>query len=261
MTLPIYIVSLERDIDRRNRLSSKLIELGINFVFFDAIDAKNPLYSEIINNKKNRGDGHAMTDGEIACTLSHQGIYQDIISNNHKWCIILEDDVTVDRRLKLFLEGLDSEGLHKLSEDNLYILGGQKGLHDYPVLGLSLFNYISIGSIRLRHVTYNQNKIRRTCSYLISNKMCHELLSLDSIYGTYRADSWKLMKKEGIIKDFYLSEFITHPIVTIDNSHLERDRLLASKDKYFKQHKRTRSQLIMKKIRSWIKISFFSFYW
>lgn len=261
VSIPIYIVSLERDEERRKKISSSLSDLGIDFNFFNAVDAKNSDNNEILLKKKTTGDGGSMTNGEIACTLSHQGVYRDIINKNYKWCIILEDDVTVDRRLKLFLEGLESEEDNKLDEDNLYILGGQKGLHDYPVLGLSLFNYISIGTIKLRHVTYNQKKIRRTCCYLISNKMCHELLSLDSSYGTYRADSWKLMKKEGIIKDFYLSEFITHPIATIDNSHLERDRLFASKDKYFKLHKRTKSQLIMKKVRSWLKVSFFSFYW
>lgn len=262
MSIPIYIVSLERDKVRRTKISDSLSSLGVGFKFFNAVDAKNSDNEDIFLRKKTTGDGSTMTNGEIACTLSHQSVYQDIINKNHKWCIILEDDVTVDHRLKLFLEGLDMERkLSKLSEDNLYILGGQKGLHDYPVLGLSFFNFISIGPIKLRRVTYNQNKIRRTCCYLISNKMCRELLSLDRRYGTYRADSWKLMKKEGIIKDFYLSEFISHPIATVDNSHLERERLLASKEKYFKKHPRTYTQLIMKKVRSWIKVSFFSLYW
>ncbi|MDC9131860.1 glycosyltransferase family 25 protein [Escherichia coli] len=48
-------------------------------IFFDAIDAKDPQNKEIIDKMRLSGVGAEMTDGEIACTLSHQLIYQDMI--------------------------------------------------------------------------------------------------------------------------------------------------------------------------------------
>ncbi|EPK0751666.1 glycosyltransferase family 25 protein, partial [Escherichia coli] len=73
-------------------------------------------------------------------------------------------------------------------------------------------------------------------------------------YGTYRADSWKLMHQHNIIKEFYLDEIILHPILNEFNSHLESERLLTSE----KKQPRTRLQKRMKFIRSWIKVAFFS---
>ena len=50
MNLPIYIVSLKRDIERRNKINDVFYRLNINFDFFDAIDAKDPQNKEIIEN-------------------------------------------------------------------------------------------------------------------------------------------------------------------------------------------------------------------
>ena len=49
MNLPIYIVSLKRDIERRNKINDVFHRLNINFDFFDAIDAKDPQNKEIID--------------------------------------------------------------------------------------------------------------------------------------------------------------------------------------------------------------------
>ena len=49
MNLPIYIVSLKRDIEWRNKINDVFHRLNINFDFFDAIDAKDPQNKEIID--------------------------------------------------------------------------------------------------------------------------------------------------------------------------------------------------------------------
>ncbi|ELU2843165.1 TPA: glycosyltransferase family 25 protein, partial [Escherichia coli] len=135
MNLPIYIVSLKRDIERRNKINDVFHRLNINFDFFDAIDAKDPQNKEIIDKMRLSGVGAEMTDGEIACTLSHQLIYKDMIDKNIEWAVILEDDVIVNEKFKKFLQYFNLPEKDKLKHNNLYLLGGQKGLHDYPVLG------------------------------------------------------------------------------------------------------------------------------
>ncbi|QKJ89052.1 Beta-1,4-galactosyltransferase [Paramixta manurensis] len=254
MTIPVYIISLARDKKRRNKIEKDLREMDIDFVFFDAIDAKNDDNKEIISSFKSKGDGPVMTNSEIACTISHQKIYHDILEKKHKWSIILEDDVKVDERLKHLLNHLNYGQYKKLDCKNLYLLGGQKGLHEYPVLSVSFFNFASIGRIRLRRVTYNKKKVRRACCYLISYQMCQEFVALLDSFGTYRADNWNLMYKKGIITDFYLSEIISHPIVTPLNSNLESERLMLSGYKT----KRSKFRMGLKKIRSWIRVLFFS---
>ncbi|MFL4225848.1 glycosyltransferase family 25 protein, partial [Escherichia coli] len=189
------------DIERRNKINDVFQRLNINFDFFDAIDAKDPQNKEIIDKMRLSGVGAEMTDGEIACTLSHQLIYQDMIDKNIEWAVILEDDVIVNEKFKKFLQYFNLSEKDKLKHNNLYLLGGQKGLHDYPVLGQSLFSKVKISTCTFRRVNFNKNKIRRTCSYLMNKDMAQKLLKLTKDYGTYRADSWKLMHQHHIIKE------------------------------------------------------------
>ncbi|MTD38202.1 beta-1,4-galactosyltransferase [Erwinia sp. CPCC 100877] len=257
MKIPVYVISLLRDKERRNKISQDLHCINVGYKFFDAVDAKDIRNAELISQTRLiGGDGHVMTNGEIACMLSHQLVYKDILSNDHEWALILEDDVTVDKRTCGVLDALSSGEYSKLNVNNIYLLGGQQGLHEYPVLSLSLFNYVKIGRVKFRRVTYNQHKIRRTCCYLISKDMCEKLLGLANSYGPYRADSWKLMKKHGMVHDFYLSEIIVHPKVNEFNSNLESERLCSSENKI----PRTPAGLLFKKIRSWLRCMFFSFY-
>lgn len=256
MGIPVYIVSLRRDISRRSKIAADLTRIGVDFIFFDAVDAKDECNSQILNAMKNSGDGSSMTNGELACTLSHQRIYQKMVAQGIEWAVILEDDVVVDDRFKDLWLSLNQGEYKNLYCDNIYLLGGQKGLHEYPVLATSIISKLKIGKINFRRVNYNINKIRRTCCYLLSNSMSRDLLALTENYGTYRADSWKLMYNRGIIKDFYLSEIISHPIVNDFNSHLESERSLIS----VKKIKRTKFQKIMKLTRSWVKVCFFSLF-
>lgn len=231
MKVSVYVISLLRDKERREKIQSDFSSLGIDFQFFDAIDAKDERNSDLIDGMKHAGLGSVMTNGEIACTLSHQFIYKDIVEKGHEWAIILEDDVIVDRRFKDFLASFNNKEMSKLEKDNLYLLGGMKGLHDYPVIGVSFFNYIKVSSAKFRRVNWNQHKIRRSCCYLMNNVMAQQLLDLTQSFGTYRADSWKYIYQNGMIKDFYIDEFIYHPIVTEGNSNLESERRSVSKEK------------------------------
>ncbi|KMK17539.1 beta-1,4-galactosyltransferase [Pluralibacter gergoviae] len=256
MKTPVYVVSLLRDDDRRNKIEKDFSELGIDFQFFDAVDAKDPKNHALIESMRMHGIGAEMTNGEIACTLSHQLIFKDMLENLHEWAIILEDDVIVDKRFKKFLSSFNDNEKKKLRKDHLYMLGGQKGLHDYPVLGLSLFSRQRISTCSFRRVNYNKKKVRRTCCYLMNDVMADKLLHLTQVHGTYRADSWKLMHQQNIINDFYLDEIILHPVVCGANSHLESERLQASGKA---KRPRTYLQKKLKLWRSWLKVSFFSF--
>lgn len=256
MQVLIYIVSLLRDTERRDKIQSDFSRLGIDFQFFDAVDAKDPKNKALIEQARLSGVGHDMTDGEIACTLSHQFIYQKMISSNNDWIIILEDDVEIDERFKTFCLSFNEDEQKKLPKDNLYLLGGQKGLHSYPVLGVSRFSVIKAGNLKFGRINYNREKLRRTCCYLMNKTMAKQFISLTENYGTYRADSWELMSQEKIIKEFYLNEIIFHPIVTPLNSHLELERSLISGQK----KSRGNIQGKMKFIRSWLRVSFFSFF-
>ena len=62
-----------------------------------------------------------------------------MIDKNIEWAVILEDDVIVNEKFKKFLQYFNLPEKDKLKHNNLYLLGGQKGLHDYPVFGGKAF--------------------------------------------------------------------------------------------------------------------------
>lgn len=257
MEIPVYVISLKRDIERREKISHRLNGFNIKFSFYDAIDSTAHENAEVIELMKSKG-GHAdvMTKGEIACTLSHHGVYKTLLNSGSEWAIILEDDVIISDRFRHVIDGINSESLKNFNPDNIYLLGGMKGLHCHPVISTSLFTYIAVGKVKLRRVTHNRHKIRRACCYLIHKNMCKKILNMPETHGLYRADSWKEMSQMGLINDFYFSEVINHPVVNITNSNLEKERLITS------EIRKERSPLnkLLKNIRSRAKLSFFSLY-
>jgi glycosyl transferase family 25 len=93
----IFVVSVPRFADRHQRVSQQLA--GLSFDFFwgadklklDAVQ-QDGTYDEV-QAKKLQRQGKPLNLGEIACSLSHRMLYQEMIKNNWKRVLILEDDV------------------------------------------------------------------------------------------------------------------------------------------------------------------------
>jgi glycosyl transferase, family 25 len=97
--IPVFVISLEKSIERRNSINRKLEELGVEFEFFKAIDGRDLPEEQILEIQKRCGDlvrvrGFPMQTGEIGCSLSHHALYQKIINENIDYACILEDDAT-----------------------------------------------------------------------------------------------------------------------------------------------------------------------
>ncbi|MEG0422357.1 MAG: glycosyltransferase family 25 protein [Hafnia sp.] len=256
MKIPIFVISLVRDSERRKAISIKMNELGVNFTFIDAIDSKSTSNDNLIDSMRHAGGmGDRMSSGEIACKLSHELVYKKIISSESDWAIILEDDVLLNRRIKDLVDGLNDGEFNKLHKENLYLIGGMKGLASYPIIGKSLFNYISVNGIKLRRVTYNENKLSRACGYLMHREMCERFLQFTKANGIYCADDWNHAKENELVENFYYSEIATHPEVSENNSNLESERI---EHHGIKRKKRSLTNKILKYIRMRIKTFIFS---
>lgn len=95
----IFVVSVPRFTDRHEKIKQTLE--GLCFDFFWGADKLALDYDIIKTNgtydeeqaKKLQRQGKALNLGEIACSLSHRMIYEEMIKNNWKRVLILEDDV------------------------------------------------------------------------------------------------------------------------------------------------------------------------
>lgn len=104
----IFVISLPDAVDRRHAISTQLKGLGIQFSFFDAVDGRNGLpenyHSMVDKNRMQRRVGRMVSDGEIACALSHALLYKHICDNAIKHSVILEDDAICNGDFKAVLD-------------------------------------------------------------------------------------------------------------------------------------------------------------
>lgn len=98
----VFVLTVPRFKDRHEKVKQRL--QGISFEFFYGTD-KNDLDENAIGrdysyNKRNslaiRQFFPPLNKGEIACSLSHRNIYQDMVDNGWKSVLIFEDDVVPD---------------------------------------------------------------------------------------------------------------------------------------------------------------------
>ena len=95
----ILVVSVPRFTDRHARVKERL--QGLSFDFFWGADkllldlekAKNDGTYDEAGTKKRQRQGKPLSQGELACSLSHRLVYKAIIEHGWKKTLVLEDDV------------------------------------------------------------------------------------------------------------------------------------------------------------------------
>lgn len=226
--LHLYIVSLKKDIDKRNKIISILESYNIDYEFIDAIYGKE--LSDLVRQEHiYKSTGKILdrefppTPGEIGCTLSHIKTYEKIVNLNIDWACILEDDVILDQRFSIFFKGFSSDNL---DQDSIYILGGQEGLFESEITK-SIRNFYIIGSQKFCKTIKSEGVIYRTCCYMLNIKLAKKMLNLYD--GDFiLADDWNYLVKNNYIKSIYISDFVAHPL-DLTNSLIEHERLASEK--------------------------------
>lgn len=151
----IFVVSIPRFADRHAKVSQNLA--GLHFDFFWGADklqlgAEN-LQKEYddVRAKKLQRQGKGLNDGEIACSLSHRMVYEQMIRNGWQRVLILEDDVLP---LEENLQQL-TVTLQELPPDwELVYLGYLKHEEVTPALKRKQFFYKILSRLGLMKWTY-----------------------------------------------------------------------------------------------------------
>jgi glycosyl transferase family 25 len=99
----IYVITLSRATDRHQHIKEEL--KGLNYSLFWGQDKdefevseleEQNIYNEALARKAHRWN-KPMPPGMIGCSWSHKLIYEDVIKNNYKRVLILEDDIIIDK--------------------------------------------------------------------------------------------------------------------------------------------------------------------
>lgn len=106
-SVQILVISLERSVDRRERVLRELKGVSFSWKFLDAVDgfALNKFPTSYIASKVRRLQGYELTLGEIGCYLSHMNAWKQCVETNRS-TLVLEDDFVLNGDLGLVLGSL-----------------------------------------------------------------------------------------------------------------------------------------------------------
>lgn len=217
--MKIYILSLESDFERRQKVCANLDQLGLEYEVFWAVDGRKGLpmdmEQQVDRKAAQKKVGRELGDGELACALSHRLIYEKMLANNIERALILEDDVTVSGELLSLFESKSYIGHHLLllNHNRAYV---------WPFYQKKLF-----GKFVARRLT-------RSCwmasAYIIDRVGAEYLLS-------HSRPIQSVADWPGVISEIGASVchpmFVDHPAVTQSghHSHLHQERRKTRKKK------------------------------
>ncbi len=136
---PIFVLTLRGDDARRSQLLEKLGSLELEFRLHFGVDGRLGMpeqFEEFVDRdaarKKHDRD---LSDGELACSLSHRAIYQQMLEQGLDGALVLEDDAIVDERLFNFVaqESYRGADLIMLDHSHARVHGPHKVLRDGSV--------------------------------------------------------------------------------------------------------------------------------
>jgi glycosyl transferase family 25 len=97
MPLPVFVISLADNRDRRDHMSHLLNAHNIPFEFFNAFDGRgktaasiSSLYSE---EHAVKSLGYKMIGSQVATVISHLSVYKHIVNQGYPYALIMEDDI------------------------------------------------------------------------------------------------------------------------------------------------------------------------
>ena len=178
--IPITVINLKKETNRKNRITSILSKLNLEFSFLEGIHglelSSNKLkvvYNPINSIEKNM---RLLTKNEIGATLSHFKVYRQMLDDNIDEMIVLEDDIVIDKK---FIEALNVIE-HLPTNWELFLLGYAHGTIESKLCNIN----IHLKSISTEfNVGIPVKTVMGAFAYVISKKGAKRMLSYrDSIF-------------------------------------------------------------------------------
>ncbi|MBU3538169.1 glycosyltransferase family 25 protein [Polynucleobacter sp. UK-Gri1-W3] len=162
LNIKIFVISLQRSLDRRKQVEKEMQKISLPWEFLDAIDGSaltsNPV--EYKPTKVKRLQGYELTPNEIGCYLSHKEAWKRCVSENAP-TLVLEDDFALapnfENVLSTILEADDSWNFLRL-----------QGLYEVPYK--TLFEKSGVAFVR------NEGDAVGATAYLLKPEIAKQLI-------------------------------------------------------------------------------------
>ncbi|MBP2548912.1 glycosyl transferase family 25 [Neorhizobium galegae] len=105
--MTIYVINLDRALDRMARMQALLTERGLAFERIEAVDGKTLSPETLQTWSPSHADGSlVLSVGEVGCLLSHRQVWQKVVEKGEPG-VVLEDDLHVAPASSALLRSLD----------------------------------------------------------------------------------------------------------------------------------------------------------
>lgn len=215
--VPIFLVSMESDSARRERMSSAFPGFYPTMTLIEAVDGRllnAQDYFRFVSSAM-QNHGRILAPAEVGCSLSHIKALERFLESGAERAVVLEDDVIGDDRSL----ARAIEDVRTIPDESLIILGGQEGMPSRK--------YIFGKPVGTSHVFelphYSSYHVLRTCCYGVTRQSAARIVASQKS-SLKLADAWWAFsgKKEGVVLRF--SHQLAHPIDRTD-SHIENSRI------------------------------------
>jgi GR25 family glycosyltransferase involved in LPS biosynthesis len=125
--IPIFIINLPKDKDRRAFQEKQMKELDLPFQFVDAFYGDDPVVVASCDDELAKKEhGKVLMKGEKGCAYSHRFCYEIMEKENIPCALVMEDDVVLPKDFKTIL----TQELHRTPRSWGWIS------FDYPTIGV-----------------------------------------------------------------------------------------------------------------------------
>lgn len=233
----IYVITLERAKDRQERIRERLA--GLDFSFFYGVDQRTMTEQSIVTDllyddqKSRKLDryGKGMVLGQVACSLSHRSLYQQILDEGHQRVLIFEDDIVpLEENLSLLPETFgefppDWEFIYFGYSKNYPVTAQLKRKHQF-YLGLSYLGLIKMTPVMVRNALPKpfSPHLRRagshdlTHAFAVTPAACRKLIEAQTpvVFNADTLIAYVVMQGE-------LNAFITDPPFFTQEQFVDKD--------------------------------------
>ena len=243
LDIPIYLVSLEQDVTRREKLKKQFPETYSNFQHIKAVDGRILSAKEYFDKTQGfyKKYKRIMLPAELGCSLSHIKALTDFLNTDNAHALIIEDDIIGTDKDFSFI----SEFIKSTSFNGITFCGCQDGL----LLRYKYGRPITHNILKIAHS--NRDEFSRTAAYIVSRSAAETILEFHNNEFITIADFWFDLLKNLKGDIYYLSVF-SHPLDLTD-SNIERDRVVVSKNLMQKIFSKNVIILIYKRLKKEVK--------
>lgn len=166
LNIKIFVISLQRSLDRRKQVEKEMQKISLPWSFLDAVDgsalASKP--TEYKSAKVKRLQGYELTPNEIGCYLSHKEVWKRCVDENAP-TLVLEDDFVLAPNFENVLSTI-------LEADDCWDLLRLQGLYEVPYK--TLFEKSGVAFVR------NEGDAVGATAYLLKPEVAKKLIQYSS---------------------------------------------------------------------------------